>query len=78
MRISPVGFVFNTLEEVLENAEKYTAITYGHPEGIKGGQATAACIFWARQKKSKEEIKRYIMQKFGCDLTRTCDQIRPT
>jgi ADP-ribosylglycohydrolase len=42
MRISPVGFAFDSLELVLEKAEAFTAITHNHPEGIKGGQATAA------------------------------------
>lgn len=77
MRISPVGFYYNTLEEVLAKAEFYTAVTHNHPEGIKGAQATAAAIFLARNGSSKDEIRRYITDTFGYDLTRTCDQIRP-
>ena len=48
MRISPVGFYYDTLEEVLVKAEQYTAVTHNHPEGIKGALATAASIFLAR------------------------------
>ena len=77
MRISPVGFWYDTLEEVLAKAEVYTAVTHNHPEGIKGAQATAAAIFMARNGGSKDEIRRYITETFGYDLTRTCDQIRP-
>jgi len=77
MRISPVGFYFGTLEEVLAKAEFYTAVTHNHPEGIKGAQATAAAIFLARNGSSKEEIRRYVTDTFGYDLSRTCDQIRP-
>lgn len=77
MRISPVGFWYDTLEEVLAKAEMYTAVTHNHPEGIKGGQATAAAIFMARNSGSKDDIRRYITETFGYDLTRTCDQIRP-
>lgn len=78
MRISPVGFWYNTLEEVLAKAAFYTSVTHNHPEGIKGAQATAAAIFMARNGGSKEDIRRYITETFGYDLTRTCHQIRPS
>ena len=50
---------------------------HNHPEGIKGAQSTAAAIFMARNGKSKEEIKDYISKKYGYNLNRTCDEIRP-
>ena len=78
MRVSPVGCAFDTLEETLEAAKVSAEITHNHPEGIKGAQATAACIFLARTSKSKQEIKEYIEQTFGYNLSRTCDEIRPT
>lgn len=55
----------------------YSPITHNHPEGIKGAQATAAAIFLARNGSSKDDIRRYITETFGYNLTRTCDQIRP-
>jgi len=78
MRISPVGFAYDTLEEVLERAECFTAITHNHPEGIKGAQATAAAVFLARKGSSKEEIKAALESRFGYDLSLTLDEIRPT
>ncbi len=78
MRISPAGFAYQTLEETLKQSERFTAITHNHPEGIKGGCATAAAIFLARTGSSKTEIKEYIHSQFGYDLDRTLDQIRPT
>ena len=78
MRISPVGYAYETLEETLSKAEFYTEVTHNHPEGIKGGCATAAAIFLARSKKSKTDIKAYISSNFGYDLDRTLDEIRPT
>ena len=78
MRVSPVGWAFDTLEETLEAAKQSAEITHNHPEGIKGAQATAACIFMARTGKSKQEIKEYVETKFGYDLSRTCNEIRPT
>ncbi|OLP20154.1 hypothetical protein BST81_01590 [Leptolyngbya sp. 'hensonii'] len=78
MRVSPVGFAFNTLEEVLQEARRSAAVTHNHPEGIKGAQATAAAIFLARTGSDKAEIKTYVESQFGYDLTQTLDQIRPT
>ena len=78
MRISSVGYAFNTLEEVLHMAEKFTLPTHGHPEGIKGAKATASAIFLARTGHSKEQIKEYIIHQFGYNLNQTCDEIRPT
>lgn len=78
MRISPVGWAYTTLDEVLCKAEEFTAVTHNHPEGIKGGQATAAAIFMARQGASKDEIRSYVAAAFGYDLTMTCNVIRPT
>ncbi|MBO7439516.1 MAG: ADP-ribosylglycohydrolase family protein [Bacteroidales bacterium] len=78
MRVSAVGWAFDTLEETLEIAKRSAEITHNHPEGIKGAQATAAAIFLARTGKSKQEIKDYITKNYGYDLNRTCVQIRST
>lgn len=76
MRVSPVGWAFDTLEETLDTARKSAEVTHDHPEGIKGAQAVAACIYMARTGKSKAEIKKYVEETFGYDLSRTCDMIR--
>ena len=78
MRVSTVGWFFDTLEETERVAEISASITHNHPEGIKGAQATAAAIFMARNGKSKEEIRNYISKRYGYELNRTCDQIRPS
>jgi len=77
MRISPAGFAYPTLEETLRKAREFTAVTHDHPEGIKGGEATAAAVFLARTGKTKPEIRDYITATFGYDLSRTLDEIRP-
>jgi ADP-ribosylglycohydrolase len=77
MRISPVGYAFNTVDEVLTHAKKYTEITHNHPEGIKGASATATAIFLARIGQTKAQIKQYIEDTFGYNLNRCCDEIRP-
>lgn len=78
MRVSSAGWLYDTLEETREKARWSAEVTHNHPEGIKGAEATASAIFLARNGSSKDEIKAYVIQEFGYDLTRTCDEIRPT
>jgi ADP-ribosylglycohydrolase len=78
MRVSPVAWSFDTLSEVEQYAEISAAVTHNHPEGIKGAQATAAAIFLARKGKTKDYIKAYVESKYGYNLSRTLDEIRPS
>ncbi len=77
MRVSPVGWAFDDAETVLVQAEQSAAITHNHPEGIRGAQATALAVWLARTTQSKEKIRSQIGQRFGYDLRRTVDTIRP-
>lgn len=78
MRVSTVGFAYNDLESVMNEAKRTAEVTHNHHEGIKGAQATAVAIFMARKGQSKEEIRETITKSFGYDLNRTVDEIRPT
>jgi ADP-ribosylglycohydrolase len=77
MRVSPVAYAFNSIEEVLFQSKKSAEATHNHPEGIKGAQAVAAAVFYARNGKSREEIKGYVEEEFGYNLKRKLDDIRP-
>ena len=77
MRVSAVGWFFDTLEETERVAAISAAITHNHPEGIKGAQATAAAIFLARTGKTKDEIRDYIEKQYGYDLHKTWDYWHP-
>lgn len=78
MRVSPVGWAFNSAEEVLEQARKSAACTHNHPEGIKGAQAVALAVFLARTGTEKEEIRRELGNRFSYNLERSLNTIRPT
>ena len=78
MRVSAVGWFFDTLEETERVARISAEITHNHPEGIKGAQATAAAIWMARNGKSKADIKAYIESKYGYDLNRTWEYLNKT
>jgi ADP-ribosylglycohydrolase len=77
MRVSPVGWYCDSLDDVMAEARKSAEVTHNHPEGIKGAQSTAAAIYMARTGKSKDEIKNFIINTFGYDLNRKIDDIRP-
>ena len=77
MRVSPVGFAFNTASDVLNYAKRSAEVTHNHPEGIKGAQATALAIFLARKGKTKANIQEEISTRFGYDLDKNLDAIRP-
>jgi ADP-ribosylglycohydrolase len=77
MRVSPVGWAFDTLEEVLEEASRSAAVTHDHPEGIRGARAAAGCVFLARRGASKEELRRFVEGTIGYRLGRTLAELRP-
>ena len=77
MRVSAVGWFFDTLEETERVAAISARITHNHPEGIKGAQATAAAIWMARNGKSKEDIRNYIEKTYGYDLHKTYEYWHP-
>ena len=77
MRVSPVAWFANSLDECIEMSKAVTEVTHNHPEGIKGAEATAVAIWMARHGSTKEEIKKEIESKYY-PLDFTIDEIRPT
>ena len=77
MRVSPVGLYAKTLDEALALAALTASVSHNHPEGVKGAQAIAACVFLCKEGKSKQEIKEYIENTFYYNLNRTIAEIRP-
>lgn len=77
MRVSPIGWAFNSVEDVLLEAERSASVTHNHPEGIKGAQSVAMAIYLARNGAEKDEIRQEIEARFGYNLRRSLDEIRP-
>ena len=78
MRISAAGWLYDSLEETRRIARLTAGVSHNHPEGVKGAEATAAAIYLARCGGTKDDIRAYVIREFGYDLSRTCDEIRPT
>jgi ADP-ribosylglycohydrolase len=77
MRVSPIGWAFDSLGETIEEAEKSAAITHNHSEGRKGAKVVAASIFLARTGHDKKEIKKFIEKSYHYNLNRTLAEIKP-
>ena len=77
MRVSSVGWLYDTLSRTREVARWTAEVTHNHPEGVKGAESVASAIFLARTGHAKDAIYDYITEEFGYDLSRTLDTIRP-
>ncbi|MBQ3428399.1 MAG: ADP-ribosylglycohydrolase family protein [Mogibacterium sp.] len=77
MRVAAAGWLYDDFETTRRVARWTAEVTHNHPEGVKGAEATACAIFLARTGSSKEEIRDFITNDIGYDLSRTCDEIRP-
>ena len=77
MRVSPVALALDSVDEVLAEAERSAAVTHDHPEGIKGAQAAALAVLLARTGVAKQDIRAEVAARYGYDLGRTIEQIRP-
>lgn len=64
MRISPVGYLFDTLEEVKQESYKATIPSHNHEESILCAEAVSTSIFLLRNGISKEELKEYIEKNY--------------
>lgn len=76
MRVSPVAWYAESLEEAMALARASAEVTHNHPEGIKGAEVTAGAIFLARAGATMEQIKSFAECFYDLDFT--IDGIRPT
>ncbi|EMR04191.1 ADP-ribosylglycohydrolase family protein [Cesiribacter andamanensis] len=76
MRVSPIGWAFEGLEQTLEEAARSAAPTHDHPEGILGAQAVAGALWHIRMGKSKETISKWLEETIGYALPPSIERIR--
>ena len=80
MRVGPAAFLYRgrSLEEALATSDRVTEITHDHPEGIKGARAVTEAIWLASQGDGPETLRREITTRYGYDLGRSLEAIRPS
>jgi ADP-ribosylglycohydrolase len=76
MKVSPIGFAFNSIEDVKAEAERSVIASHDHPEGIKGAKAVASAVYFARNFRDKVKIKDLIEYEYGYNLDRKIQDIR--
>ena len=75
MRVSAIGYAAHSIDEAVAMSKAVTEITHNHPEGILGAEATAVCVWLARNGISKETIRDYVRDHYY-PLGFTLDEIR--
>jgi ADP-ribosylglycohydrolase len=78
MRASPVGFAFDSIDDVMDWSRRSALPTHDHAEGIRGAQATAVAVWLARRERDRDSIRRELESRFGYDLATPLEDIRPT
>lgn len=68
MRVSAAGWIGKTEKEVKNLSRKVTEVTHNHPEGIKGAEVTAMCIYYAKNGESRDFIRQYVEQYYNLDF----------
>lgn len=79
MRISPIGYLFNTEEEIIKNTYEATIPSHNSKEAIECASIVALIIFYARNGVSKKEILNKLKlnliykdyEKFNCTCYET-------
>lgn len=77
LRVSPIAWAFDNLEDVEKFAGIAASVTHKTETGVNYARAMAGMIFLARIKKEKADIKNYFEEKTGLTLSKTIEDIRP-
>ena len=75
MRVSPVAWYADSLEEAIIFARASAEVTHNHPEGIKGAIVTAGAAYLARAGAGMDDIKKFVDDYYNINFT--LDEIRP-
>lgn len=76
MRVSAIGFAYDSISDIKKEVKNSCYYTHNNPEAVRGAQAIAVSIFMARKQCDKSEIKKFIIKNFKYRLDRTLDEIR--
>ena len=64
MRVSPIGYLFDTLEDVKRESKNATIPSHNHKDSIKASEAVAVAIFKLRNGETKEDVIEYIKNNY--------------
>ncbi len=64
MRISPIGYLYNDINEIKKQSKLATVPSHNHSESILCSEAVAVSIYLLRNGTTKEELKKYIEDNY--------------
>lgn len=77
MRLSPIPLMIDDLKQALDKAIELTSTTHNHPESLLATRVYIETMFMVKQGIPSPIIKNYITNKYGYDLSKSVDEIRP-
>lgn len=77
MRVSSVGWIADSEEEVRYFSKLVTEVSHNHPEGLKGAEAVAMAIYLARNGTDMATIRQRMIEYYPGIEKMTVDNIRP-
>ena len=78
MRVIPIGYAYDSLEQTLLQAKASCLSTHNHREAIKGAQAVASAIYLARNSADKVQIQSYLEKTFKYQLSIPLSDVKET
>lgn len=76
MRVVPIGYAYETIEQVFLQTKASCFYTHNNREAIKAAQAVASAVFLAGKGESKDTIKCFLEKKFHYDFSKKLADIR--
>lgn len=76
MRISPIAYMYNSLEKTLKEAEIATICSHNHPDSIKCAKATCGAIWLAKNGASKTQIKNFVEKELAISVEYDLEYLR--
>lgn len=77
MRVGAIAHLADDEAQGLELAAKSAAVSHDHPDAVAGAQAAVLAAWLGRQGCQPDEIRTLVARRFGYDLGRSVDDIRP-
>lgn len=65
MRVVPIGYAYDSLEETLRQAKLSCLSTHAHPKAIRAAKAVAASVYCARCGGTRDEIRAVVERVSG-------------
>ena len=77
MRLSPIPLMVDDLKVALKKAVELTSVTHNHPESLLATRVYIETMYMVKKGISSSVIKNYITNKYGYDLSKSIDEMRP-